>query len=72
MLEVKVRSPKAQIVRLRVRGVDVQIKALMQSYGEEYPLHLTPGLTPLFIRCPRCGSHYIEAVLNIRIEVETT
>jgi hydrogenase nickel incorporation protein HypA/HybF len=48
--------------------VDVQIKALMQSYGEEYPLHLTPGLTPLFIRCPRCGSHYIEAVLNIRMK----
>ncbi|MFZ8809755.1 MAG: hydrogenase maturation nickel metallochaperone HypA [Pyrobaculum sp.] len=77
MLEVKVRSPK---YRCRSCGyefgqvdVDAQIKALMQNYGEEYPLHLIPELAPTFIRCPRCGSHDIETELSIKIdEVETT
>jgi len=75
-LEVKVRTPR---YKCRSCGhefgqeeVDAQIKALMQSYGEEYPLHLIPELAPTFIRCPKCGSHDIEAELSIKIEeVET-
>jgi hydrogenase nickel incorporation protein HypA/HybF len=72
-LEVKVRSPKAQIVRLRVRGGGGCPD--QGSYAElrrGVPATPPPGLTPTFIRCPRCGSHCIEAVLNIKDEVETT
>jgi hydrogenase nickel incorporation protein HypA/HybF len=75
-LEVKVVTPR---YRCRTCGyefgqeeVDPQIKKLMGDYGEEYPLHLIPELLPTFVRCPRCGSHDIEAELSIKVEeVET-
>ncbi|MCU7787560.1 hydrogenase maturation nickel metallochaperone HypA [Pyrobaculum sp. 3827-6] len=75
-LEVKVVTPR---YRCRACGyefgqeeVDPQIKKLMGDYGEEYPLHLIPELLPTFVRCPRCGSHDIEAELSIKVEeVET-
>lgn len=75
-LEVKVRSPR---YRCRACGyefgqeeVDPQIKRIAGEYGEEYPLHLIPELLPAFVRCPKCGSHDIEAELSIKIEeVET-
>ncbi|CCC80878.1 hydrogenase maturation nickel metallochaperone HypA [Thermoproteus tenax] len=76
VLDLKVRSPK---YRCRSCGyefgqeeVDEQIKRLAGEYGEEYPLHLMPELLPTFVRCPRCGSHDIEAELSVKIdEVET-
>lgn len=75
-LEVKVRSPR---YRCRACGyefgqeeVEPQIKRIAGEYGEEYPLHLIPELLPTFIKCPRCGSHDIEAELSIKVEeVET-
>jgi hydrogenase nickel incorporation protein HypA/HybF len=75
-LEVRVRSPR---YRCRACGyefgqeeVDPQIRQLMGQYGEEYPLHLIPELLPTFVKCPRCGSHDIEAELSIKVdEVET-
>ncbi|AFA38936.1 Zn finger protein HypA/HybF (possibly regulating hydrogenase expression) [Pyrobaculum oguniense TE7] len=76
-LEVKVRSPR---YRCRACGyefgqeeVDPQIRRIAGEYGEEYPLHLIPELLPTFVKCPKCGSHDIEAELSIKIEeVETT
>lgn len=76
VLDLKVRNPK---YRCRSCGyefgqeeVDEQIKRLAGEYGEEYPLHLMPELLPTFVRCPRCGSHDIEAELSVKIdEVET-
>ncbi|ACB39360.1 hydrogenase maturation nickel metallochaperone HypA [Pyrobaculum neutrophilum] len=75
-LDVKVRSPR---YRCRACGyvfgheeVSSQIEALVGKYGEEYPLHLVPELLPAFVKCPRCGSHDIEADLAIQVEeIET-
>ncbi|ABL87374.1 hydrogenase expression/synthesis, HypA [Pyrobaculum islandicum DSM 4184] len=75
-LEVKVRTPR---YRCRACGymfgheeVASQIEALVGKYGEEYPLHLVPELLPAFVKCPKCGSHDIEADLSIQVEqIET-
>lgn len=72
VLEVRVREPT---YRCRSCGyvfshgeVKNSVEELARSYGDEYPLHLVPELLPTFIKCPRCGSHDIEADLSIRVE----
>lgn len=75
-LEVKLRGVRYRCRACGYEFTDAQIsqviKNLSDYYGEEYPLHLIPELLPTFVKCPRCGSHDIEADLSIRIEeVET-
>jgi len=52
--------------------VDVQIKALMQSYGEEYPLHLTPRAYAHIYKTSPLRLPLHQAVLNIKDEAKTT
>ncbi|MCY0850235.1 hydrogenase maturation nickel metallochaperone HypA [Sulfuracidifex metallicus] len=37
--------------------VKEQLDSVRSEFGEEYPLHLMPALSPSFLSCIRCGSH---------------
>ncbi|BCU69701.1 hydrogenase/urease maturation nickel metallochaperone HypA [Stygiolobus caldivivus] len=37
-----------------------ELNEVREEFGEEYPLHLVPGLAPAFIKCPKCGSNDVE------------
>jgi hydrogenase nickel incorporation protein HypA/HybF len=43
-----------------IREVINEINKVKDEFGEEYPLHLMPGLAPAFIKCPKCGSNDVE------------
>jgi hydrogenase nickel incorporation protein HypA/HybF len=42
--------------RFTLKDVEDQVGEVRSEFGEEYPLHLIPTLSPSFIKCPSCGS----------------
>lgn len=64
VLEVSFKDPIFKCRNCRntftIREVINEINKVKDEFGEEYPLHLMPGLAPAFIKCPKCGSNDIE------------
>ncbi|ADX82283.1 hydrogenase/urease maturation nickel metallochaperone HypA [Saccharolobus islandicus] len=64
-LEIRIAEPRFRCRscnrEFSMSDVEKQLSDVRSEYGEEYPLHLMPELFPVFLKCPYCGSHDIEA-----------